>query len=48
MGEAEQAYEDLQRYIEMETDEEEISKWASILLFANRAYEEASRALNKI
>ena len=48
MGDAEQAYEDLQRYIEMETSEEEISKWASILLFANRAYEESARAINKI
>lgn len=48
MGESEQAYEDLQKFIEIETSDEEISKWAAILLFANKAYEEASRALAKI
>ena len=42
------AYEDLQKFIEIETNDEEISKWAAILLFANKAYEESSRAIGKI
>ncbi len=44
----ENCFEDLQKYIELETKQEEISLWVSKLLFASGAYDEAIRSLRKI
>lgn len=35
----EDAYEDLQKYIEVEPNQIEVSKWAAIILFINKAYD---------
>jgi hypothetical protein len=44
----ENCFEDLQKYIELESKQEEISLWVSKILFCNKAYDEAMRSLNKI
>lgn len=44
----ENCFEDLQKYIELESDQEQISLWVSKVLFANAAYEEAARSVGKI
>ena len=44
----ENCFEDLQKYIELESNQEEISIWVSKILFVNKAYDEAIRSLTKI
>lgn len=44
----ENSFEDLQKFIELETDQDKISLWVSKLLFYNEAYEEAAKAFEKI
>ena len=41
-------FEDLQKYIELESKQQDISLWVSKILFCNGAYDEAIRSLNKI
>lgn len=40
--------DDLERYIEMSQDKEEMGKWVSRLLFATGSYEEALGSLAKM
>lgn len=44
----ENCFEDLQKYIQIENNQEEISLWVSKILFVNKAYDEAIRSLTKI
>lgn len=38
----------MQKFIELETDKEKISKWVSKVLFYNEAYEEVNKSIEKV